>query len=83
MTEDDLKEKFSETGVITDVQLKFTKDGKFRHFAFIGFETEQQAASAIQYFDKSFFRSVRMNVEACAALGNIVLFYISITYLTN
>ncbi|XKL60987.1 hypothetical protein PGB90_008044 [Kerria lacca] len=70
VTEDDLKEKFSETGVITDVQLKFTKDGKFRHFAFIGFETEQQAASAIQYFDKSFFRSVRMNVEACAALGS-------------
>ncbi|CAH1403451.1 unnamed protein product [Nezara viridula] len=66
---DKLKEKFSEFGRITDVQLKYTSDGKFRNFAFIGFETEEEASNAIAALDKSFIGTHRIQVETCAGLG--------------
>lgn len=55
--------------MVTDVQLKFTKDGKFRHFGFVGYQSEKEADAAISYFDKSFLNSSRISVERCAELG--------------
>lgn len=72
ITEDKLKEKFSEKGVVTDVQLKYTKDGKFRHFGFVGYQTKKEADAAIEYFDKSYFNSLRITVEPCSQLGMII-----------
>lgn len=54
---------------MTDVQLKYTKDGVFRRFAFIGFKTEDQANAAQAYFDKSCIDTSRISVELCAGLG--------------
>lgn len=70
ITEDKLREIFSEKGVITDVQLKYTKTGKFRHFAFIGFQNEEEAKAALDYFDNTFVHSLRIQVEKCTELGD-------------
>lgn len=67
---DKLKEKFSEFGKITDVQLKYTPDGKFRNFAFIGYETGDDASKAITALDKSFIGTHRIQVQTCAGLGD-------------
>lgn len=55
---------------MTDVQLKYTKDGKFRNFAFIGYRSEEQAAAAREYFDGSCIRSMKIEVQVCANLGD-------------
>lgn len=70
ITDIKLKELFSQKGLITDVQLKYTKDGKFRRFAFIGFKTEEQAIAAKEYFDKTCIDTCRISVEQCASLGD-------------
>ncbi|KAI4503707.1 hypothetical protein M0802_001110 [Mischocyttarus mexicanus] len=70
VTEAKLKELFSEKGYVTDVQLKFTKDGKFRHFCFIGFKTEEEALKTKEYFDKTCIDTCRISVDLCASLGD-------------
>lgn len=64
-----LHEIFSEKGIVTDVQLKHTKDGKFRHFGFVGFKTEEDAQNALEYFNNSCIKASRIKVEICAGLG--------------
>ncbi|CAM6031669.1 unnamed protein product, partial [Sphagnum compactum] len=70
--EEKLRELFSQKGPVTDVQLKFTKEGKFRQFAFIGYETEEQAQEAIKFFDKTFIKTSRIIVELCKDLNQPV-----------
>ncbi|XP_029171774.1 probable RNA-binding protein 19 [Nylanderia fulva] len=65
-----LRELFSQKGVVTDVQLKYTKDGKFRRFAFIGFKTEEQAKLAQSFFDQTYIDTCKIIVEQCASLGD-------------
>ncbi|XP_043252107.1 probable RNA-binding protein 19 [Colletes gigas] len=65
-----LKEVFSQKGLVTDVQLKYTKDGKFRRFAFIGFKTEEQAIAAKDYFDNTCIDTCKISIEQCASLGD-------------
>ncbi|BES97847.1 RNA recognition motif. (a.k.a. RRM, RBD, or RNP domain) [Nesidiocoris tenuis] len=67
---DKVKEKFSEIGVVTDVQLKYTAKGKFRNFGFIGFNTPEEASKAVSYFDKSFYGTSRLKVEIATELGS-------------
>lgn len=56
---------------MTDVQLKYTKDRKFRRFAFIGFKTEEQASLAQSYFNQTCIDTSKISVELCASLGII------------
>ncbi|CAK1551172.1 unnamed protein product [Leptosia nina] len=70
VTVEKLKELFSEKGEVTDVQLKYTKDGKFRNFGFIGYRTEEQANAAREHFDETFVNSMKISVQACANLGD-------------
>lgn len=65
-----LKAHFSKKGEVTDVQPKYTNDGKFRQFAFIGFRNELDAANALEYFDNTFVDSSRIKVELCEVLGS-------------
>uniref|UniRef100_A0A2M4BDT8 Putative rna-binding protein 19 n=1 Tax=Anopheles marajoara TaxID=58244 RepID=A0A2M4BDT8_9DIPT len=60
---------FSTCGIITDVQLKYTPEGKFRNFGFIGYENEEQAAKAIKHFNNTFIRTSKISVAPCVALG--------------
>lgn len=70
VTVDKLKEHFSVKGVVTDVQLKYTRDGKFRHFGFVGFQTEEQAEAALNHFNNTFINTSKITVEFCAELGD-------------
>lgn len=54
---------------MTDVQLKYTKDGKFRQFAFVGYKTEEQAQLAQSYFNQTYVDTNKISVEQCANLG--------------
>ncbi|XP_046463515.1 probable RNA-binding protein 19 isoform X3 [Daphnia pulex] len=64
-----LKETFSQKGQVTDVQLKYDKDGKFRHFGFVGFKNDDEADSALSYFNNTFVGSCKIQVERCVNLG--------------
>ena len=53
---------FAAFGTVTDCSLKFTKDGKFRKFGFVGFKSEEDANRALKHFNKSFMDTSRVTV---------------------
>jgi RNA recognition motif-containing protein len=69
ISEEKLRKAFSVKGIITDVQLKYTKDGKFRHFGFVGFKNPEDAEAAKEYLDGTFLNATKIQVEVCADLG--------------
>ena len=54
---------------MTDVQLKYTKDKKFRHFGFVGFKSESAADAARKHFDNTLMGATKISVEFCADWG--------------
>ncbi|XP_019770787.1 probable RNA-binding protein 19 [Dendroctonus ponderosae] len=70
ITEEKVRELFSQHGAITDIQLKYTKEGKFRKFGFVGFRNEQEAETAIKTLHNSFINTTKITVENCALLGD-------------
>ncbi|XP_017114271.1 probable RNA-binding protein 19 [Drosophila elegans] len=70
ITEDKLRQIFGAQGTITDLQLKYTPDGKFRQFCFVGYSSEEEAQSAIKHFNNTCIQTSRVRVESCAALGS-------------
>lgn len=63
MKEGRFRKMFADFGTLTDCTLKFTKDGKFRKFGFVGFKTEEDADKALKHFDKSFVDTSRVTVS--------------------
>lgn len=70
MKEDRFRKLFAAFGTLTDCSLKFTKDGKFRKFGFIGFKSEDEAKTAMNHFNKSFIDMARITVEFCKSFGD-------------
>ena len=71
ITEDKFRKTFSsQGGEVTDVQLKYTKEGKFRHFGFVGFKTDEGAEKAKKYFNNTYIGATKVSVEVCADLGD-------------
>lgn len=70
MKEGRFRKMFADFGTLTDCTLKFTKDGKFRKFGFVGFKTEEDADKALKHFDKSFVDTSRVTVESCTDFGD-------------
>uniref|UniRef100_A0A6Q2X722 RRM domain-containing protein n=1 Tax=Esox lucius TaxID=8010 RepID=A0A6Q2X722_ESOLU len=70
MKEERFKGMFAAFGTLTDCDLKFTKDGKFRKFGFVGFKTEEDADKALKHFNKSFVDTSRVTVEMCKSFGD-------------
>uniref|UniRef100_A0A8C5BMW6 Probable RNA-binding protein 19 n=1 Tax=Gadus morhua TaxID=8049 RepID=A0A8C5BMW6_GADMO len=70
MKEERFRELFAAIGTLTDCTLKFTKDGKFRKFGFVGYKTEEDAVKAQQHFNRSFLDTSRVTVEMCKAFGD-------------
>ncbi|XP_076587145.1 putative RNA-binding protein 19 [Chaetodon auriga] len=70
MKEDRFRSMFAAFGTVTDCSLKFTKDGKFRKFGFVGFKAEEDANRALKHFNKSFVDTSRVTVEMCKAFGD-------------
>lgn len=69
VSEKKLRNLFGQKGTITDIQLKY-KDGKFRQFAFVGYENEESAQEAVNFFNDTFFGTSKIKVEVCATLGD-------------
>ncbi|XP_067650860.1 probable RNA-binding protein 19 [Haliotis asinina] len=65
-----LRELFSQKGEVTDLSMKYTKDGVFRNFAFIGFKSENSALQAIKHFNNTYFNSTKMQVELAKDFGD-------------
>lgn len=76
ISEEKLRSIFQEKGTLTDVQLKYTDDGAFRQFAFVGYQTEEEAQDAIKHFNNMFIKTSKITVEFCALLGmlHIIMF---------
>uniref|UniRef100_A0A3Q3QR76 Probable RNA-binding protein 19 n=1 Tax=Monopterus albus TaxID=43700 RepID=A0A3Q3QR76_MONAL len=70
MKEERFRSMFADFGTVTDCSLKFTKDGKFRKFGFVGFKTEEDATRALKHFNKSFVDTSRVTVDMCKAFGD-------------
>ncbi|XP_024130926.1 probable RNA-binding protein 19 [Oryzias melastigma] len=70
MKEERFRSMFAAFGTVTDCSLKFTKDGKFRKFGFVGFKSEDDASRALKHFNKSFVDTSRVTVEICKAFGD-------------
>ncbi|KAK2161824.1 hypothetical protein LSH36_109g05062 [Paralvinella palmiformis] len=54
ISEERLRRLFEAAGQITDCSLKYTVDGVFRKFAFIGYRSEPEAAFAVSHFNKTY-----------------------------
>lgn len=62
-------------GALTDVKVAFKPDGTSRRFGFVGYKTDQEAAAAKEWFDKTFIDSTRINVtlvDVCVPLASYV-----------
>ncbi|XP_003461409.1 probable RNA-binding protein 19 isoform X1 [Cavia porcellus] len=70
MKEERFRQLFAAFGTLTDCSLKFTKDGQFRKFGFIGFKSEAEAQRALSHFHKSFIDTARVTVEFCKSFGD-------------
>nr|XP_033811608.1 probable RNA-binding protein 19 [Geotrypetes seraphini]XP_033811609.1 probable RNA-binding protein 19 [Geotrypetes seraphini] len=70
LKEQRFRKLFADFGTLTDCSLKFTKDGKFRKFGFIGFSSEEEAQTALSHFNKSFIDTTRITVEFCKSFGD-------------
>lgn len=64
-----LSEHFKSRGQITDVKM-VSRDGVFRRFAYIGFKTDEQAKSAIEHFNNTFFDTCRISVELAFSINS-------------
>ena len=61
--EEQVRKHFEMFGPITDLQLKYTKDGIFRRFAFIGYLNDEQAQRAIDKLNKSYIGTSKIIVR--------------------
>lgn len=63
MTEDRLRSLFSVNGTITECSLKYTRDGVFRKFAFVGFKDADSAAAAVKHFNRAYIDTSKIAVS--------------------
>ncbi|WJX93133.1 hypothetical protein P8452_74697 [Trifolium repens] len=68
VTEDRLRDLFSQKGEITEVKLMRTKNGESRQFAYIIFRTDQEAQEAIRHFNKSLLGPLIITCEVVRML---------------
>ncbi|CAM9809374.1 unnamed protein product, partial [Choristocarpus tenellus] len=65
-----IREHFGEKGQVTDAKIVRTKDGRSRQFAFVGFATEEDSKHALQYYNRTFLDTSRIEVEPAHKKGN-------------
>lgn len=69
-TEDKLKEHFQKQGNVTDVKLMKKRNGESRRFAFIGYKSNEEADSAVVFFNNSFIDTSRISVEVAKTFAD-------------
>ena len=65
-----LRELFEQCGQVTDVKIQKFRNGRSRHFGFVGYHSEQEAETAVKHFNKTFLNSVRIEVEIAKRYGD-------------
>ncbi|KAJ3287678.1 putative RNA-binding protein 19 [Rhizoclosmatium sp. JEL0117] len=70
LTVDRLRDHFAQRTPITDVKLAKDKDGNSRRFGFIGFKTEKDALDAVNYFNRTFIDTSRIEVVFAKPVGD-------------
>ncbi|CAO1632084.1 unnamed protein product [Sympodiomycopsis kandeliae] len=65
-----LKEHFSQKGLVTDVKLMTRPDGTSRRFGFVGYRDEEQAQQALDYFNRTYIDTSRIQVELAKKIGD-------------
>ncbi|MBZ3875544.1 putative RNA-binding protein 19 [Sciurus carolinensis] len=57
MKEEQSRQLLAAFGTLTNCSFKFTKDGKFLKFGFMGLKSEEEAQTSLSHFNKSFIDS--------------------------
>lgn len=70
ITDERVKTIFAEMGQITDLKLKYTTNGIFRRFAFVGYKTHTEAQRALKHFNNTFIDTSKIQVDVCKDLGD-------------
>ncbi|KHN80484.1 putative RNA-binding protein 19 [Toxocara canis] len=65
-----LRSVFEKYGQLTDCSLKYTKEGKFRRFAFVGYADEASAMQARNGLNNTFINASKIQVEECKPFGD-------------
>lgn len=65
-----LRELFEQCGHVTDVKIQKCRNGRSRHFGFVGYHSEQEGEAAVKHFNKTFLNSVRIEVEIAKRYGD-------------
>ncbi|KAI6224754.1 putative bacteriochlorophyll 4-vinyl reductase [Aphelenchoides besseyi] len=68
-TEERVRKHFKKFEPLTDVSLKYTPEGVFRKFAFVGFSAPGAADEAINFFNNTYFGTTRITLEQCLPIG--------------
>ncbi|CAL1543363.1 unnamed protein product [Lymnaea stagnalis] len=58
------------TTVVTDCNLKYTSDGVFRKFGFVGFDAPEQATLVQKKLNGTFIRTTKIQVEIAVEIGD-------------
>uniref|UniRef100_A0A1I7WIK5 RNA-binding protein 19 n=1 Tax=Heterorhabditis bacteriophora TaxID=37862 RepID=A0A1I7WIK5_HETBA len=69
-TETSLRTFYEKYGTLNDCTLKYTKEGKFRKFAFVGFDNDEIANIALKETNQVYMGSSRLQVEICKPFGD-------------
>ncbi|XP_050400341.2 probable RNA-binding protein 19 [Patella vulgata] len=68
--ESKLRQLFGAHGTLTDCTLKYTREGLFRRFAFIGYKTEAEAQAAQRFLDRSFLNTDQIEVSIATTVND-------------
>ena len=70
ITDERLKNHFSQKGEVTDVRIIKNKNtGESRQFGFVGYRTEKEAKEAIKFFNNSYLDTRKIDVSLAKAVG--------------
>ena len=70
ITEEEIKNHFSQKGIVTDVKIMHKEDGRSRNFCFVGFKDDQSAKDAIKYFNQTYLKTMKISVEKAKSQGD-------------
>ncbi|XP_057872015.2 uncharacterized protein LOC131078359 [Cryptomeria japonica] len=70
LTEERLREHFSQVGEVTDAKIMRTQEGKSRQFGFIGYRTEKEAEAAVKYFKDTYLDTYKLICEVAYKIGD-------------
>eukprot|EP00123_Amoebidium_parasiticum_P001003 comp11963_c0_seq2/m.6654 comp11963_c0_seq2/g.6654 ORF comp11963_c0_seq2/g.6654 comp11963_c0_seq2/m.6654 type:complete len:788 (-) comp11963_c0_seq2:24-2387(-) len=70
ITEERVREHFAQKGEVTDVKLKYTSEGRFRRFCFVGYRTAKSAQEAVNYFKNTYIDTSKIEVDLAKTVND-------------